>query len=186
MEGAVRLQDLRLVHGLVDPETGAKRDVVVKELDIVAPRLGQSGKQRVIAGSSIVIPWPPKYEPRVMENDDDTTMSTIEEKTWIPHLLTAPLPDGVIDELRNPYSTFRERHDDEYIEKKKAEDEKEAFTKDPEKNQMRTPLQELHALRQKEKAAKDPATLTDDMLARIGEVMAANREANGIIKEPKA
>lgn len=36
------------------------------------------------------------------------------------------MPPSVIDELRNKFSKFRDRHDDEYIAKKKLEDEEVA------------------------------------------------------------
>src|SRR5262249_48234034 len=56
---------------------------------------------------------------------DDTLRITTEEVTFLPTLIQMPTPASVIDELRNKYSKFRIRHDEEYIEKVKKKEVRE-------------------------------------------------------------
>jgi large subunit ribosomal protein L24 len=95
-------------------------------------------------------------------------------RTWVPTLLTPPMPETVIDELRNKYSVFRHRHDEEYIARKMAEDEEQAKKKSM-VEMMRTPLKEVNRRARKERKKMGKGTLTKEMLARIGEVMAKKR-----------
>lgn len=178
MEAPILLSDVRLVHALPDPNTGRVRDVIVDKFTV--KKLSPDGPSlRYIDGTNEVIPWPAKTEPPSPENDDDTVAAVRDEVTWIPELLTQPLPAGVINELRNPYSRFRTRHTPEFIAAKKAEDERVAVLNDPEKNHMKSALQELHTYRRKEKEAKGQPTLSRDMLAAIGETMSLHKAKLG-------
>ena len=94
----------------------------------------------------------------------------------MPTLLHEPMPGSVIDELRNKYSKFRDRHDRDYLEKLEKEDEKAVEKKRWGELSMMTPLQEMHAKRQAERQAKGAPELGPEMLARIGEVMARNKK----------
>ena len=76
----------------------------------------------------------------------------------------------VIDELRNKYSKFRTRHDPEYIEGKWA---KEKAKEGP--AMIRTPVQELNRKIRLEKKALGKPELPEDVLERIGRVMAQNK-----------
>ena len=102
---------------------------------------------------------------------DDTLRITTEEVTFLPTLIQMPTPASVIDELRNKYSKFRIRHDDEYIEKIQEKDDKEQQKQERVKL-MQTPRNQLNNLT---KAAADAELQrrikersTD---AKIGEVL---------------
>ena len=98
------------------------------------------------------------------------------------------MPGSVIDELRNKYSIFRTRHDPEYIAAKMKEDE-ENEEKKKLIEKMRTPLQEINRLERKMKRAKGKGKLTDEMLERIGKVIATKRQLQldsaGVSQEPE-
>ncbi len=96
----------------------------------------------------------------------------VETETYQPTLLSAPLPGGVIDELRNKYGKYRTRHDPEYIAKVEAE---EAQKRAWENTKIRTPVQELNKKARMERKALGRPELSEDMLERIGKVMAENR-----------
>ncbi|OCK81749.1 hypothetical protein K432DRAFT_350465 [Lepidopterella palustris CBS 459.81] len=170
---------VRLVYAMKDPRTNEVRDVIVDEVEVRNFQKDHTGKEswdRYIPGTNIRIEWPEEREPEYIDHPDDTLRITVEERTYIPTLLIPPFPETVIDELRGKYSKFRTRHDEDYVEKKMKEDEEVEKKKKMGVN-MRTPLQELFAQKKVEKASRPPPELTEDMLARIGEVMAANKAA---------
>ena len=169
MEAAIPISSVRLVYPLPDPTTGARRDVIVKELV-------KKGGHRHIAGTSpsIFIPWPDKPPNKYDDHEHDTLRIDVEERTWVPSLRRMPMPEGVLDELRNRYSRYRTRHDDDFVEKKTMEEERARRRKGTLQDMM-TPRQELLAKRKAEKEARGPPELDDEMLTRIGEVMAKNR-----------
>lgn len=178
VEGPVSLTSVKLVFPLPDPETGIMRDVIVKRVvngNIFHDRrTGRKSWTRFIAGLNVVIPWP-KIEPKVHKDYDcDTLRVDVETKTFVPTLLKPPMPSTVIDELRNKYSKFRTRHDEEYIQAKMQEDEEKDAKKRMAKEMM-TPLKEKRKEERKLLKAKGKLKLTEEMLAKIGEVMARNR-----------
>ncbi|KXT10040.1 hypothetical protein AC579_8657 [Pseudocercospora musae] len=163
------LEDVRLVFPLPDPKTGAPRDAVIDKL-VEIP-----GGRRAIAGANTIIPWPHRDTSRdYTDYDDDTVRMIVEERTFRPNLISPPMPLSVIDELRGRYSRFRTRHEYEYVQKKEAQDAKEEARKGLIKT-MRTPLQELAELRERKKKEEGERELTDEQLARIGEVIAMER-----------
>ena len=99
----------------------------------------------------------------------------MEEATWTPTLLRAPMPGAVIDELRNKYGKHRTRHDAGYLlamqnrEKRKAE--WEAWAKNG-GGMLMTPAKEARQKERAEMAAKGKPELKRELLERIGEVMA--------------
>jgi len=106
-------------------------------------------------------------------NDDDTLLIQTEEQSFIPPLMAAPMPMSVIDELRGKYSRFRDRHEDEYVEKKAEALEQRKEMMLGRERLMRTPLMELNE--RKAKIARDieaKRELNDHALAKIGEAMA--------------
>lgn len=184
---------MRLVHPLRDPATGNIRDVIINEL--MPTRIhrdkptGRETWSRVVPGLNIEIPWPQAFEDAERneletpkpDNECDTLRIDVEETTFIPTLLRPPMPAGVIDELRNRYSKFRTRHDPEYVAKKEAQEmEKLAHTRAA--LSMRTPLQELNALIREQKRQRPQPVLTDEMLVKIGEVMARNQHRAPAVK----
>lgn len=183
----IPLSDVRLVYPLPDPETGVPHDVVIERLSPVDRQWDRVKKewddgQRLIAGTNTIIPWPEKLPPEYEDHDVDTLRISVEEDTFRPYLLNPPMPLSVIDELRNKYSKFRTRHDWEYVQKKEAEDARSEKRKELGKT-MRTPLQELKDVREKEKALKEKE-LSDEQLARIGEVIERERaRAMGAARE---
>lgn len=185
----VPIQAVRLVHPLTDPVTKQTRDVIIKELVPTGIRrdkpTGRMTWSRVVPGLNIQIPWPRAFEEAEIKELEgqhpeypcDTLRINVEESTFVPTLLKPPMPAVVIDELRNRYSKFRTRHEDEYIQKKIAEERAEAREKKERSGKipvaaMMTPLQELHVKIREERKARGLPELTTSMLVRIGRVMA--------------
>lgn len=191
-EAPLPLSSVRLVTPLPDLSTGVKRDVIVNELTLTPTG------QRLIAnyispdtGKPYYVPWPPKEKPEFKDNDDDTLRIDVEQVTWVPSLLRAPMPSGVIDELRNKYSKFRTRHEDSYLEMKEEIDENKRREKEELEwgggtpKAMLTPVQELNRLRKMERRGLEEDKLTDDVLAGIGALM-VKRGKRSPPKEMKA
>ena len=175
----ISLDDVKLVYPLPDPQTGTPRDVVIERLECINRKFDKHKREwddgdRVIPGMDMIIPWPEKAEPRYEDNEDDTLRLSAEERTIRPFLLHAPMPLSVIDELRGKYSRFRTRHEREYRLKKELEDANKSERKKLVKA-MQTPLQELMELRAKRNKAEEK-DLTTEQLARIGEVIAREKE----------
>lgn len=174
----VLYEDARLVYPLPDAKTGIPQDVVIDRLERVneqwdpVKRVWDKG-ERAIPGTNTLIPWPETMEPEETDHDDDTLRISVEEETFRPHLMFPPMPTSVIDELRSKYSKFRTRHDIEFVQKMEAKDAREEKRKELIKT-VRTPLQELADMRAKQKAAAE-RQLTDEQLAKIGEVISAER-----------
>lgn len=178
---------VRLVHPLRDPETGEYRDVIIRELrprDIVHDRPTRSRRmRRFVPGENIVIPWPRQEPIKRDEHPADTLRIDLDEKTYVPTLFRPPAPQQVLDELRNKYSIFRTRHTPEYIAKKEQEEaEKEA--KKQAAKAMLTPIQEYNRKQREIRRARGQPVLTEEMLAKIGEVVARNKLGFGA-QQPK-
>ena len=186
-EGPLPLSSVRLVYALPHPETSTLRDVVIKELrrnKNISKGTDEEMPRRYIDGlhPPLRIPYP-ETEPEVYDdNEADTLRIEVEQKTWVPSLARPPMPQSIIDELRNKYSKFRDRHDDAYIAKKTKQEE-EAVQKKKSIVKMMTPLQELHKKERAEKRARRKPQLSEETLHKIGEVMARN-EAVKSTQEP--
>ena len=178
-EVPIPLSSVRLVAPLPQPETGALRDVVIQELRLkktnYAQLSGDDPPTRFIAGvkPAIPIPYPDKEPEEFEDHDIDTLRIEVEERTFIPTLFQPPMPAGIIDELRNKYSKFRDRHDDAFIAKKMEEDR---ITEERKRSirKMDTPLKELHRKERAERKAKGKPVVSEEVLAHIGELMAKN------------
>lgn len=170
----IPLENVKLVYPLPDKTTGIPQDVIIDRLERVneqwdaVKRVWDKG-ERAIPGTSTIIPWPETAPPLEPDHEDDTLRINVEEATFRPHLMFPPMPTTVIDELRNKYSKFRTRHSFEFIQKMEALDAREEKRAGLIKT-MRTPLQELADMRAKQQAAEEKK-LTDDQLAKIGEVI---------------
>ncbi|KAI9734747.1 MAG: hypothetical protein M1818_006734 [Claussenomyces sp. TS43310] len=193
VEKPVLLTSIKLVFPLPDPATGIVRDVIVKKLVNGKVwhdrRTGRKRWSRFISGLDVLVPWP-KVEPKERQDYDcDTLRIDVEAKTFVPTLLKAPMPGSVIDELRNKYSKFRTRHDEEYIAKKTAEEEEKEAKKRLARTMM-TPLKEVNRRARKLRKAKGKGKLTREMMMRIGEVIARRRqpvlETSGLEKVAQA
>lgn len=136
---------------------------------------GKKRWSRIVPGLNVEIPWPKKEEADVKDYKCDTLRIEVDTKTFVPTLLRPPMPESVIDELRNRYSRFRTRHDPAYLARlEAAEQEKQDRRKLM--DSMRTPLQEYHRAERDRKKKKGKPRLTQEMLEKIGEVMAKNME----------
>lgn len=166
---------VKLVYPLPDPETGIYRDVIIERLEKLQKKSGQSNRvSRVIPGTNTVIPWPASSSEEPEDNEGDTLRISVEERTFRPTLIHAPMPMTVIDELRGKYSKFRTRHEYDYRARKEAEAAATMARKGLIKT-MRTPLQELAEKRALQKAA-EARELTSEQLAKIGEIIAQEQE----------
>jgi large subunit ribosomal protein L24 len=181
-EASIQLSDVRLVHPLYNPETNVRRDVIIKELEKEkvpenSERFwGPKVEKRYIAGVEPreYIPFPKVRKPKYQDHDGDTLRIEIDEWTWTPTLLGPPMPPTVIDELRNKYSVFRDRHDDEYIQKK---EEGVAIREDWKRRKAEvvlTPLQEFNRKERAEKRRLGWSPLDQGTMEKIGQVMARN------------
>lgn len=177
MELPIPLSAVRLVYPLPNPELGSLRDVLIAELRRSSNgerSLGYGG--RYVAGTEprIYIPFPEKSIEENMEYEIDTLRIEVEEKTWTPTLFQPPMPTSIIDELRNKYSIFRDRHDEGYIRKRDRLAAELENGRSEKKELMLTPLEEYHRMKVLEKSRTVQKPLDDEMLSNIGEVMARN------------
>ena len=99
----------------------------------------------------------------------------MEEETWTPTLVRPPMPGSVIDELRNKYSVFRDRHDDAFVAGVNRRAARRASLEKIKVARMVTPLQEFNKLKRKEKAKEGRKELDEETLRGIGELMARRK-----------
>lgn len=180
MKQAFPISSVRLVHPLPDPATGTVRDVIIRELKPIRITHDRPTRKvffsRLVPGLNVQIPWP-KTPPTIREEyPGDTLRLDVEERTFVPTLLRPPMPETVIDELRNKYSKFRTRHTPEYIAKVEArEAEKKARRKGARAEEMLLPLQEYNRKMRELRRQRGKPELTEEMLEKIGEVIAKNK-----------
>ncbi|PHH63133.1 hypothetical protein CDD81_6284 [Ophiocordyceps australis] len=179
---------VRLVYPLMNAETGKYRDTMIGELKPIAPNMQspnmdltrwEHGKRwdRLVPGLNVVIPWPETTKPKYEAHDTDTLRDRVEERTFYYPLTSAPMPEQIIDELRYKYSKFRTRHEAWYIEKKEQEAAYKARRSSGEvHSSMRTPLDEFQDKQRKLREEQGEPQLNNDMLGKIGHVMAKNAE----------
>ncbi|KAL6714838.1 hypothetical protein ACLMJK_007098 [Lecanora helva] len=118
---------------------------------------------------------PPTEEEEKKDHDIDTLRYQAEDETWTPTLLRAPMPAGVIDELRGKYSRFRTRHDPGYLEAKETKKlEREAYEQWAKSGggMLTTPAKEARAREVYELKQRGKPELTESVLEKIGELMA--------------
>ena len=177
------LSAVRLVIPFPHSETRTLRDAVITEVKLKRVGLnelkGDEPPSRFIAGLSpaIRIPYPEKAPEEFDDNDCDTLRIEVEQKTWVPTLINAPMPFSIVDELRNKYSKFRDRHDPSWVAKKMREDE-EAKERQRSVKKMMTPLKELHRKERAARKAKGKPVLSEEMMEKIGQVMARQAISN--------
>jgi large subunit ribosomal protein L24 len=179
IEKPISFSKVRLVYPLEDADTGTVRDVIVKEIahsNIWFDKSGKRSWSRIIPGLNVTIPWPKTSPQEFTEHPADTLRLEVETKTFMPTLLTPPMPGSVIDELRNKYSIFRTRHDPEYIAKKEAEDLEEQEKKRLSREMRMTPLKEIHRRERATNRAKNNNKLTPEMKIKIGKLIAQKRQ----------
>jgi len=178
----VPISSVRLVHPLPDPVTGTVRDVIIRELKPIRIAHDRPTRKvffsRMVPGLNVQIPWP-KVAPKSREEYEvDTARLEVEERTFVPTLLRPPMPDAVLDELRNRYSKFRTRHTPEYVAEVAArEAEKKSRLKGARADEMLLPVQEYNRKMRELRRERGKPELTEEMLEKIGEVIAKNRLA---------
>lgn len=178
---AVPYASVKLVHALRDA-TGRYQDTIIHSVRLHGAGWDEKTREyrrgvRTVPGltkNQRLIPWPKEDAPAAKQTyDDDTYRIDVDAETHRPYLLQPPMPPSVIDELRNKYSVYRTRHDDDYaaakITKELAVEAKKALAKT-----VMTPLMELREKKRLEKLAQDE-DLSDEQLAKIGEVIATER-----------
>lgn len=177
-EMPLHYDDVRLVHVMIDPQTNKAEDMVVANVEVrnirYNRRLGKVSKQRFIAGTDIMIPWPSVEKPEPKDEVYDTRLMDVEEETYTPTLLQPPVPEGLIDELRNKYSKYRVRHDPEFIERK----EKEYAEKDAKLRARGYTIDErgkLVKLKRDTGFKVETPVLEDSVLEEIGRFMAQKK-----------
>lgn len=179
VELPIPLSAVRLVYPLPNPEIGSLRDVIIAELRRSSNgerSLGYGG--RYVAGTEprIYIPFPEKPTEEDMEYEIDTLRIEVEEKTWTPTLFQPPMPPSIIDELRNKYSIFRDRHDEGYVRKREQLAAELENARSVKEESMLTPLEEYHRMKRLERSRTVQKPLDNAMLNKIGELMARNAE----------
>lgn len=193
----VSVNDVRLVVPLEDPVTGAVKDVVVKHAYGAGPFLDRPygsttpRHTRYISGLDVEIPWPETEAPDYKDEPIDTLRIEVEAKTYVPSLQSFPMPESLIDELRNKYSKHRSRHDPDYLAKKQEED---AFQEWKKSRSLLTPKSEYLQKRVEEKikereAAKDEEgnyTLSKDTTSFIERFMASKLQGTTISSSPSS
>ncbi|KAH6603930.1 kow motif containing [Trichoderma cornu-damae] len=183
----ISIASVRLVHPITNPETGVTRDVVINQLKAVPPNMQSSnmsldrwqyGKKwdRVVPGLNVVIPWPEVQVPEFETMAADTVRELVEDRSFYYGLLSPPMPEQVVDELRNKFSRFRTRHEAWYVEKKEAEEALKKGRRDA-IEAMQTPLEEFHEKQREARAERREPELSEEMLAKIGEFMAKKKSA---------
>ncbi|KAL6852652.1 hypothetical protein ACO1O0_007200 [Amphichorda felina] len=184
----ISIDAVRLVYPITDPKTGVTRDSIIRELKAIPPNMQSENMtldrwehgnkwDRVVPGINVVIPWPEVKVPEYVTQDADTTREQVEDRTFYYNLLSPPMPSPVLDELRNKYSRFRTRHEGWYIAQKMSE--VEAKKKRHELLvSMQSPAAELGIRNQEVKAAKGEPELTDEMLEKLGQIIAQTKAAS--------
>lgn len=176
---------IRLVYPLRDAATGATRDSVIHQLKAVPPNMQsdhmtldrwEHGNRwdRVVPGLNVVIPWPEVQPPQLTTHDADTPRDQVEDRSFYYSLLSPPMPPQALDELRNKYSRFRTRHEPEYVARKVAEAAARKGRHDLLVS-MRTPEAELGDRTRQAKLARGEPQLDDDMLQRLGAIIAQTK-----------
>ncbi|KAH7319666.1 KOW motif-containing protein [Stachybotrys elegans] len=183
----ISIDSVRLVHPLTDPKTGVTRDVIINELRGTIPNMkspnmsydrweyGQK-RDRIVPGLNVVIPWPEVTPPKFETTKADTIRENVEDRTFYYNLLSPPMPESVLDELRNKYSKFRTRHEDWYVSQKEIEEAEKRRRQETIKS-MQTPLDEFHEKQSKLRAQQKEPELTDAMLEKLGQLMADKKAA---------
>ncbi|QYS99633.1 Ribosomal protein MRPL40 [Trichoderma simmonsii] len=183
----ISIGSVRLVYPITNPETGVTRDVVINQLKAVPPNMQsrnmsldrwQYGKKwdRVVPGLNVVIPWPQVEVPEFETMAADTVREQVEDRSFYYGLLSPPMPEQVVDELRNKFSKFRTRHEAWYIEKKETEEALKKGRRETIKA-MQTPLDEFHEKNREARSEAGEPELSEEMLAKIGEFIAKKKSA---------
>ncbi|KAF1983095.1 hypothetical protein K402DRAFT_466332 [Aulographum hederae CBS 113979] len=176
IEHSLPSKHVRLVYPLIN-KNGHKKDTIIERCEIRQEYVDDELEDvRYITGTNIAIPGPedaskPK-ENHAEDFDGDTLRILTEAETWVPPLLTPPMPESAIDEIKNKYSKYRIRHDEEYTERKLEEDRAER-RRQLSGMSMWSPRQEAAEIAKRKKEPVQPLDLK--MLEKMGAVMVARQ-----------
>ncbi|KAJ5157483.1 uncharacterized protein N7482_008583 [Penicillium canariense] len=159
----VPMDDVRLVFAMTD---GANtKDYIVQHAYAGKPYLEQPSWSklpkftRYVSGLNVAIPWPIEEEPNHEEGQYDTTRMEVEENTWVPSLDNPPFPSTIMDELRNKYSRFRTRHDEEYVREKIMDEYRQEYLAS---QALLTPAGELKKMKVEQSIQARKARMDED------------------------
>ena len=168
------VEHTKVVAPIPDAKTGVPRDRIVANWKQTRfrkdPVTNELLYDRVIPGLNLTVPFPETSKPEQVDHDDDTLRLSVEDETFVPSLLTSPMPEGVIDELRNKYSKFRTRHSEEFVAKKL---DQQRLQEERKSRVAMTPMEELRAIRKAEAEEKAKKDIEPEQLKRIGEMVIA-------------
>ncbi|KAI9595088.1 translation protein SH3-like domain-containing protein [Syncephalis fuscata] len=102
-EMPIHVSNVALLH----PETQQPTKIdIVKQTD---PTSGKTENKRLVRGTNIEIPRTKylEYQDAWKDSKFDTLPDVVRKISFEPSLAVPPLPEGVIDELRNRYSKFQ-------------------------------------------------------------------------------
>lgn len=103
---------------------------------------------RYAAGTGEELAWPDPYVSNNERFESDTPRKYVDEITYIPEVLSGPLPKDVAAELEVKYSRKRTRHEDSWVARKIVEDARSAWY---EQRRLVTPAQQRLELLAKER-----------------------------------
>ncbi|KAL9052223.1 MAG: hypothetical protein Q9162_005548 [Coniocarpon cinnabarinum] len=178
----IPMRAVRLVYPLPDPTTQIPRDVIIDNLVVKKQRFdvyeNKEVFERWLEPQHVRIPWPEQKEPKYKDEESDTLRKEAETVSFLPVLLRPPMPAGIIDELRNKFSKYRDRHDDEYIAQKQAEDAAEEVEK--QRKAASVPRGAYNVARRRGVAGDKnrEQVLSDDLAAQIGRHMTLKDEGS--------
>jgi len=195
----IPLSAVRVVYPLqIPPQTDSLgnttqapylQDTIIDRLIRLPNRRGRFiANSNLALGQWVEIPKPPprpRKDPNSKDdksprakpspNESDTLRYQVEEATWTPTLLRAPMPASIIDELRGKYSKHRTRHEPSYelmLENRaRRKAEYAAFAKGG-GGMLSSPAKEARKMEIAEmREKKGKPELKREILERIGEVM---------------
>lgn len=129
----VPMDDIRHVIALVDPNSKVTKDHIIQHAYAGPPYIERPPWSklprftRYVSGLDTEIPWPTEEEPQTKDGEWDTSRYEVDDCSWTPSLDNPPFPSSVLDELRNKYSRFRTRHDEEYVREKIIEEYRQEY-----------------------------------------------------------
>jgi large subunit ribosomal protein L24 len=178
----ILVKDVALVVPLRDKATGEVKDTVVKHLrggpPFPEPAYGSATPRhtRYIAGHNIPIPWPEDETPERKAEASDTLRIDVDDVSFSPTVNHIPMPEGLIDELRQKYSKTRKLHTEEYIQQKMKEDAEEQWKR---RRRMVLPQQEYWEQKAKQKETLRKPEITTSTQDLITSERQAARQGEG-------
>ncbi|KKY28623.1 putative kow motif domain protein [Phaeomoniella chlamydospora] len=173
----ISIHDVCLVMPFKDRNTGSISEVLIRDMYGGEPTIERHhlsnlpSHTRYVKGTDQEIPWPKEQISPKETLEPDTSRLYVEHVSFLPSIFEPPLPEGVIDEVRNPYDRLRNDHEEEYIKKKVMED---LETSHKASQKLITPQTEYWQRQVEEKTKRGPPTVTEETMRLIAETQAFN------------